>query len=182
LSVPPWDRTVSLLEDEEYFDLVDGEGRILGKAPRRICHSRPGLLHQVVHLHVINEEDQIFLQKRSLAKQIQPGKWDTAVGGHVQSGENIESALKREAEEELGLNSFKALALARYLWESEVESELVYMFATRTSQLPRINRAEISEGKFWRIREIREARSKGILTPNLEFEFDILLKQLFKEG
>lgn len=176
------DRTVSLLEDEEYFDLVDGEGRILGKAPRRICHSRPGLLHQVVHLHVINEEDQIFLQKRSLAKQIQPGKWDTAVGGHVQSGENIESALKREAEEELGLNSFKALALARYLWESEVESELVYMFATRTSQLPRINRAEISEGKFWRIREIREARSKGILTPNLEFEFDILLKQLFKEG
>jgi hypothetical protein len=82
----------------------------------------------------------------------------------------------------LGLSGFKAVALARYLWESDVESELVYMFVTRTDQQPRINRAEISEGKFWRISKIKGARGKDILTPNLEFEFDILLKQVFKEG
>ncbi|MEI6613644.1 MAG: NUDIX domain-containing protein [Chrysiogenales bacterium] len=167
---------------EEWFDIVDAEGKVCGKAPRSICHSGPGLLHQVVHLHVINAEDQIFLQKRSLKKQIQPGKWDTAVGGHVQSGENIESALKREAEEELGLNSFKALALARYLWESAIESELVYMFVTRTDQPPRLNRQEIDEGKFWKIKKIKAALAKNILTPNFEFEFAILLKNIFKES
>ena len=126
-------------------------------------------------------QDQIFLQKRSLTKQIQPGKWDTAVGGHVHSGENIESALKREAEEELGLNSFKALALARYLWESDIESELVYMFVTRTDQPLRLNLEEIDEGKFWKIKKIKAALAKDILTPNFEFEFAILLKQFFKE-
>jgi len=171
-----------LLAAEECFDIVDGEGRVLGKAPRSICHSRPGFLHQVVHLHIINSEDQLFLQKRSLTKHIQPGKWDTAVGGHVQSGENIEAALKREAEEELGLNSFKALALARYLWESAIESELVYMFVTRTVQPTRLNLEEIDEGKFWKIKKIKDALGKNILTPNFEFEFAILLKQFYKES
>jgi isopentenyldiphosphate isomerase/intracellular septation protein A len=132
-------------DDDECFDIVDSEGKVLGQAPRNVCHSRPGLLHQVVHLHVLNSQERIFLQKRSLTKQIQPGKWDTAVGGHVQSGEDIESALIREAEEELGLSGFKALGLARYIWESAVESELVYMFITRWDGPLHPDSGEISE-------------------------------------
>jgi isopentenyldiphosphate isomerase/intracellular septation protein A len=175
-------RERELLADNECFDIVDKAGKVIGKAPRSVCHARPGLLHQVVHLHVINSEDQIFLQKRSLAKHIQPGKWDTAVGGHVQSGENIESALKREAEEELGLDGFKALALARYLWESDIESELVHMFVTRSEQPLRLNRQEMDEGKFWKIKKIKLALAKNILTPNFEFEFAILLDKFFEES
>ncbi len=98
------------------------------------------------------------------------------MGGHVASGEKIEDALKREAEEELGLSDFQAVPVARYVWESDVESELVYMFVTRSGQPPRVNRAEISEGKFWKIGEIKEALGAKILTPNLELEFEILLK------
>jgi len=172
---------VAQYADDEWFDIVDAEGKVLGKAPRSICHSRKGLLHPVVHLHVLDSKDRLFLQLRSPDKKIQPGKWDTAVGGHVLSGEGVEAALKREAEEELGLAGFKAVPLARYVWESDVESELVYMFITRTDKVPRVNPEEITEGKFWKIAKIREARSKGILTPNFEFEFDILLKQVFKE-
>jgi isopentenyldiphosphate isomerase/intracellular septation protein A len=162
--------------DEEWFDLVDNEGKVVGKAPRSVCHSRPGLLHPVVHLHVVNARDQIFLQKRSLRKQIQPGKWDTAVGGHVQSGEGIGPALKREAEEELSLNDFKALPLARYLWGSECESELVYMFVARSEGPLRLNLQEMDDGRFWSIKKIKAALGRGMLTPNFEFEFPILLE------
>jgi isopentenyldiphosphate isomerase/intracellular septation protein A len=165
---------------EEWFDLVDTDGKILGRAPRSLCHSRKGLLHPVVHLHVLDSHDRLYLQKRAVGKQIQPGKWDTAVGGHVLSGEGVEAALKREAGEELGLGGFQAAPLARYVWESDVESELVHMFITRADVIPCVNPDEISEGRFWKIARIREARSKGILTPNFEFEFDILLKQVFK--
>jgi len=167
---------------EEWFDIVDVEGRAVGKAPRSVCHSRKGLLHPVVHLHVMDSKDRLFLQKRSARKEIQPGKWDTAVGGHVHSGETVEAALKREAAEELGLLEFKAAPVARYVWESDIESELVFMFVARCDSVPRLNTEEISEGRFWKIAKIRESRGKGILTPNFEFEFDILLKQVFKEG
>lgn len=166
---------------EEWFDLVDAEGRVVGRAPRGACHSRPGLLHPVVHLHLIDGRDRLFLQKRSPAKEIQPGKWDTAVGGHARSGETIEQALARETLEETGLSGLKAAALARYVWQSAVESELVYLFAARSDRQPRIDPAESTEGRFWKIAKIREALGKGMLTPNFEFEFPILMKLVFGE-
>ena len=78
--------------DEEWFPLVDEAGNIVGRATRRECHDGSKRLHPVVHLHIYNKDGDLFLQKRSLAKDIQPGKWDTAVGGHVDLGESVEQA------------------------------------------------------------------------------------------
>ena len=88
---------------EEIFPLVDEAGNLVGSATRKECHSGSMLLHPVVHLHIFNSKGELFLQKRSSLKDIQPGKWDTAVGGHIDLGENVEMALRREAREELGI-------------------------------------------------------------------------------
>jgi isopentenyldiphosphate isomerase/intracellular septation protein A len=168
--------------DEEWFDLVDEEGRIQGRAPRSICHSRPGLLHPVVHVHVLDEKDRLFLQKRSLKKDIQPGKWDTAVGGHMSSNEKVEEALKREAEEELGIRGFTAHFVSRYVWETDVESELVFMFYTRTKSAITINTDEIDEGKFWKIKKVKENIGKNLFTPNFEYEFKLLTEHVFNRS
>jgi len=176
---PNWEEEY---KDDEWFDIVDEEGRVKGRAPRTICHSGPGLLHPVVHIHIIDGKDRIFLQKRAESKQIQPGKWDTAVGGHISSGETIEDGLKREAAEELGITEFTVQFVARYVWETEVESELIFMFISRYDRTININKDEIDEGKYWKIKKIKESLGKGILTPNLEFEFEILLKNVFKQS
>ena len=84
---------------EEVFPVVDEAGNVIGKATRGECHSGSKLLHPVVHLHVFDAEGRLFLQHRPEWKDIQPGKWDTAVGGHVDFGENVGIALKREARE-----------------------------------------------------------------------------------
>jgi len=168
-------------KDDEWFDIVDKEGKVTGKAPRTICHSGPGLLHPVVHLHVVDEKNRIFLQKRPLSKKVQPGKWDTAVGGHVASGESIEAGLIREAAEELGLVDFKPHLVGRYVWETEIESELVYMFVCRYGKEIHVNKDEVEDGKFWRIKKLKEAVGKDILTPNFEIELDILVKLLSGE-
>jgi isopentenyldiphosphate isomerase/intracellular septation protein A len=169
-------------KDDEWFDIVDEEGRVTGRAPRTVCHSGPGMLHPVVHVHIIDAKDRIFLQKRSMKKQIQPGKWDTAIGGHIASGEKIEDGLKREALEELGITEFKVQFIAKYVWESKVESELVFMFVSRYHKTITINKEEIEEGKFWRIKKIKESFGKGVFTTNFELEFDILLKNYFKQN
>ncbi|MDQ1351163.1 MAG: hypothetical protein QG657_1465 [Acidobacteriota bacterium] len=167
-------------KNEEWFDIVDKEGNVINRAPRSLCHSGPGLLHPVVHIHIIDDKDRIFLQKRAMTKQIQPGKWDTAVGGHLISGEKVEDGLKREAKEELGITKFTVQPLFRYTWETEVESELVFMFVSRYDKAIIIDREEIEEGKYWKIKKIKESLGKGVFTPNFEFDFKILLENYFR--
>lgn len=171
-------RNKKALASEEWFDLVTPEGQVVGKAPRSQVHGNPALLHPVVHLHIINSDGDIFLQKRSAAKDLLPGYWDTAVGGHVASGESIEAALVREADEELGLKNFQAQPLFRYIMQNSYESELVNGFLLLNDGPFAPNTAEIEEARFWTIAEIRDAIGKNLLTPNFENEFQILLKIL----
>jgi isopentenyldiphosphate isomerase/intracellular septation protein A len=162
-------------DKEEWFPIVNGDGKIIGKAPRSVCHNGTSmLLHPVVHLHLFNSSGELFLQKRALTKDIQPGKWDTSVGGHIDLGETIEMALTREAREELNLTKFDPLFLGRYVWESTREKELVNSFSTTSEQIPVINKDEIDEGRFWSLKEIQENLGKKIFTPNFENEFRML--------
>lgn len=99
---------------EEIFPVVDAAGNVVGKATRGECHGGSMLLHPVVHLHVFNSRGELYLQKRPAWKDIQPGRWDTAVGGHVDYGETIAEALRREVREELGITDFVPGAVAVY--------------------------------------------------------------------
>ena len=154
----------------ELFPIVDEEGNLIGSATRGECHNGSKLLHPVVHLHLFDEQGRLFLQQRPLWKDIQPGKWDTAVGGHIDYGEDVASALRREAREELGIVGFEPRFLLKYLFESERERELVYVFSTTYVGEVRPS-DELDGGRFWSLTEIEAAVGQGVLTPNFEQEF-----------
>lgn len=161
---------------EEWFPLVDESGKVVGKASRSACHSNPALLHPVVHLHVFDSKGNLFLQKRPANKVIQPDKWDTSVGGHLQLDETVEQGLLREAAEELGLDNFEPRFLFNYVWKSEVESELVFTFATRYSKAIKINKKELADGRFWDFETVKAQLGTGVFTPNFEYEFRLMAK------
>ncbi len=169
-------RLLNLYRNDEWFDIVTPEGKIVGRAPRSLCHGNPELLHPVVHVHVFNSQGELWLQKRASNKEIQPGKWDTSVGGHVMSGERVEEALLREVREELGVPMMPNEPLYRYVMRNEVESELVYTFRGLHNGPFRPPKEEIEEGRFWKIKEIRKQLGKGVFTPNFEQEFELLEK------
>ncbi len=155
----------------EWFPLVDEKGENIGKATRQECHSGGKLLHPVIHLHIYNAAGEIYLQKRAMHKDIQPGKWDTAVGGHVDYGETIEEALYREAREELGITEFIPEFVTNYIFESSIEKELVNTYRTIYSGPMYPDPSELEEGRFWTISEIEENLGKDIFTPNFEQEY-----------
>ena len=156
---------------QEIFPIVDENGTVTGSATRGECHSGTKLLHPVVHLHVFNSRGDIFLQKRPEWKDIQPGKWDTAVGGHIDYGETPEEALRREVREELGITGFIAEFVDKYVFESQRERELVYVNRTTYDGRVQPSTEELDGGRFWTMQEIRAAIGKGVLTPNFESEF-----------
>ena len=156
---------------EECFPIVDAMGNVVGKASRGECHSGSMLLHPVVHLHVFNSQGDIYLQKRPAWKDIQPNKWDTAVGGHIDYGETPDQALLREAREELGITEFKAEFLAQYVFESSRERELVYVYRCTYDGPIRPSAEELDGGRFWSLKEVHEAMGESILTPNFESEY-----------
>ena len=104
----------------EWFPVVEPTGVVIGRSSRQYCHGGAKPLHPVIHIHIIDRMSRIYLQKRSMRKDIQPGKWDTAVGGHVSYGESIIEAVYREASEELGLTEFNPIHIETYEFEAHM--------------------------------------------------------------
>lgn len=159
----------------EIFPIVTEDGKVIGSASRYECHSGTKLLHPVVHLHIFNNEGNLFLQKRPKWKDIQPGKWDTAVGGHVDFGESVEEALLREAFEEVGIHAINYRFIKKYVFESAIERELVNVFTT-INESPQPS-DELDGGRFWTQKEILENLNRDVFTPNFEKEYIMLFSE-----
>lgn len=158
----------------EMLPVVDAEGNVIGSTTRAIAHGGSMLLHPVVHLHVFNSKKELYLQRRPAWKDIQPNKWDTACGGHIDLGEELHTALMREVREELGISAFEPRFITRYVFESQCEKELVNVFTTIYDGEVSPSE-ELDGGKFWSIDEISQSIGKGVLTPNFENEFKTII-------
>lgn len=163
---------------DEQFPIVDAEGNILGAISRGHAHDGCKILHPVVHLHLFNSKGELYLQRRPKWKDIQPGKWDTACGGHIDLGENVEQALHREVGEELGIENFVPESMGHYVFESAREKELVYVHRCTYDGEVKPSSEELDGGRFWTSQEIKDNMGKGVFTPNFENEY----KKFFASG
>ncbi len=134
--------------DLEIFDVVDELDRVVDARPRAEVHRR-GLLHRAVHVFVFNRAGEVFLQKRSAAKDTAPGRWASSCSGHVDSGEDYGAAARRELGEEIGLddpNEFHALFKERA--RPETGMEFTWVYRCHAEGPFRLNLDEISDGRW----------------------------------
>lgn len=165
-------------EKTEMLPIVNLKGEVIGKSDRNECHSqttkegRKEHLHPVIHLHVFSSDGRLYLQQRALSKRLLPGYWDTAVGGHVGFGEEINDTLIREAHEEIGIEEFTPQLIDTYFYDSGRECELVYVFRTVYDGPFHWNDGEVIDGRFWSVDALKKSTGKNIFTPNLELELN----------
>lgn len=138
----------------EYLDLVNKFDEVIGQAPRDWIHKHDWR-HRASHLLIFNQEKKIFLQRRSLQKTIDPGRWDTSVGGHVNAGESYLDCICRETEEELGI-----CIPAPTLWFKLDAKPINYnefmavYYATHEGPF-KLNTEEISAGQWFALADIQ---------------------------
>lgn len=88
----------------ELLTQVDANNQVIGSIARKVAHETPGVYYRTVYVLVINEKDEVLIQKRSATKDLYPNCWDLSVGGHVNFGKTYPEIAAREVGEELGLN------------------------------------------------------------------------------
>jgi len=133
---------------EEPFDVVDAQDRVIGQAPRRDVHARR-LRHRSIHVLVFDAKGQVFLQKRAQTKDSCPGMWDSSCSGHLDAGEDYDTAAARELREEIGLVPTKApVRWLRYEASENTGWEFGWVYRLRSEGPFTLNPAEI-EGGAW---------------------------------
>lgn len=139
---------------EEIFEVVNERDEVIGREPRREVH-RLGLMHRAVHVLVFNAAGQLFLQKRSLKKDRQPGLWDSSASGHVDAGEDYNTCAMRELREELGLRLPAApQRLFKLPAGLETDQEHVWVYRCQAEGPFRLDPEEIERGGWFAPEEV----------------------------
>ncbi len=145
----------------EYFDIIDKDDNVIGRATRNECHGNPKLLHRSAGVLVFNSKGELLMQKRGANVDTNPGKWTISAWGHPNVGERYEHAASRETEEELGLKVNKLKMLFKIIYRDEVESEMFCMFRAEGEGPFRIDKKDIDEVRFMSLEEMRKHMKAG---------------------
>lgn len=136
---------------EEMFEIIDASGKVVGTEKRSIVHAK-GLLHKGVHGFVLDKTDNVFIQRRSLEKENEPGKWDASVAEHLKPGESFECAFVRGVMEELGAKAVNVERIgkrrAQFKQGEIYDEEVVEIFKSGFEGNIRLQEEEVIDGKW----------------------------------
>lgn len=161
----------------EYFWVVDEEDHVIGKESRKKCHDTK-LVHRSVYIFLCNSKKEIFIQKRSMMKDLYPGYYTGSATGHVNYGETYDQAAVRELEEELGIKEH-VRRLGKFKCFSAIEKEISTVYLCIYDGEVTLNEEEISQGLFLSLQEIEEDLKRGTIKFPLGF---ILALNVYKSS
>ena len=157
-------------EQPEILDLIDESDKVIGNDTRENIHLK-GLLHRGIIVLVLNQNNELFIQQRSIAKDAYPNYFEGSISGHVLSKENYLQASIRELKEELIIDVAKPLPssiisreyppypvkLCSFRIRTAEENQIYACFTLKnyTGQIA-IDKKEIISGKFMKLTEIHQ--------------------------
>lgn len=158
LSLQQWETLTRLVapagaqKDSELFDEVDEHDRVIGPKPRGYIHVN-NLRHRAVHIELFNSRGELYLQRRSPWKDLNPSKWDSSAAGHVDAGESYAQAASRELGEELGVHTTLA-RIGALPCSKETSWEFVEVFRGCHEGPFRLAGLEVETGGFFPLEQI----------------------------
>jgi 8-oxo-dGTP pyrophosphatase MutT (NUDIX family) len=150
---------------EEIVWIVDEHNKELGELPRRLMREQR-LIHRASYILVFNAAEELFIQKRTMTKDVYPGYWDVAAGGVVQAGETYEQSAEREVKEELGVGPVVLNALFDQYYEDQ-ENRVWGRIFTCVHEGPfTLQAEEVEQGRFMHPQEALSFSTLEPFTPD----------------
>jgi isopentenyldiphosphate isomerase len=163
----------------EILSVVNEDDQIIDVRPRQQIHAL-GLRHRAVHILVFNQQGQLFLQKRSMNKDLNKGLWDTSAAGHVDKGEDYTTSAIRETEEELGIDIKNNITFLFKLSASKaLGMEFIQVYQCLHNGPFVLNVDEIDEGAWFSASSISDRVNKD--DPTLTETFKIIWQQYYAQ-
>jgi 8-oxo-dGTP pyrophosphatase MutT (NUDIX family) len=157
---------------EEIVQIVDRNNQPVNAVPRQVMR-KEGLIHRASYILVFHPDDRLFVQKRTITKDVFPGYWDVAAGGVVLAGEEYMESAKRELAEELGLNGVALEFLFDHFHEDSKNRIWGHVFRCFHPGPFVLQEEEIESGEFMSIERIFKLSRQEPFTPD---GLDILKK------
>lgn len=139
---------------EEFFDIVDEQDRVLGRAPRSVVHKHH-LLHRAAHIFLFNAQGELLLQLRSASKDEYPLCYTSSASGHLGAGESYDESAPRELQEELGIDA-PLEWLAKFPASPQTAYEHTVLYRAVSDESPRPDPEEVAGISFHSLPEIAE--------------------------
>lgn len=149
----------------EIVAIVDKHDRVSGSASRSEMR-RLRLIHRASYILVFNAKGELFVQKRTMNKDIYPGYWDIAAGGVVLAGESYEESAARELLEELGITTEQLTHIFDQYYEDDDNRVWGRIFSCRHDGPFTLQEEEVAGGKFMKINDIQELANNEPVTPD----------------
>lgn len=182
------------MEKTEFIDVLDENGIPTGEIVSRKEVHQKGLWHRAIVVAIVNEKNQILMQKRAANKDKNPNMWDISVAGHISTGQDSLSAAAREINEEvcvmLGykteIKDFRFMTSYRkqeIFNENFIERQFYDLFILREFGLDdrtiHFQAEEVQDVKFMDLNEIEKLQKSSEMVQRPEV-YDIIFKYLFK--
>jgi isopentenyl-diphosphate delta-isomerase len=149
---------------EEIIDIVDENDKVIGKLPKRVVHSQKGILHREIGVVILDNNNRVLIQQRSLKKKLFPGEWTVSAVGHVPSGLTPKEAAHKELQEELGIDTQLSFVEKRkYISGDHISFGYLFKGTVDENVKMVVNKKEVEQAKFCSKEEIIKMEEEGLI-------------------
>ena len=150
---------------DEIVVIVNEHNHVVGAAPRREMRAKR-LPHRSTYILVFNSQGELYVQKRTLIKDVFPGYFDVAAGGVVLAGETYEQGAERQLEEEMGIHGIPLHRLFDFYFEDDRTRLWGCAFSCVYDGMVVLQEEEVESGAFVPVSDILRRAETEPFTPD----------------
>lgn len=144
--------------------VVNEQDEWLGTKDKMEAHTQ-GILHRAFSVFILNNKQELIIQKRALGKYHSGGLWSNTCCSHPAPGESTLTAAHRRLQEEMGFDCLlKPLFNLRYkedVGNGMIENEYDHIYTGIFDGAVNINTEEVSDYQYITLEKLQEWMQKA---------------------